>query len=190
MSLGQILDRQLIDNLAIYIASREWKTAKELASGIAKFQLSGEKESDFVSAGWPVGKVHSEDHFKECCKKAKEKAKFYNIATGQLKKGGMPSFVYGDGWCVHRGCPEHIAIEKILGTQESQEFDLDMTDSGWPVLKGTRYIWDTDKNHVVGRLEKDLVTPFELKELNIERLKEQNVPFKKTALEEIKKIKL
>jgi len=190
MSLGQILDRQLIDNLAIFIASREWKNAKELASGIAKFRLSENQDDNFVSSGWPVGKVQSEEHFKECCNKGREKKKFYNVSTGLLKKGGLPAYVYGDGWCVLKDSPEHIAISKIIDVQQDEKLELDMTDSGWPILKGTRYIWDTDLNQVVGRLDRDMVTPMELQELNIKKLENQGVPYEKFSLHNIKNIKL
>ena len=187
MSLGQILDRDLINNLAVFIASRQWKNAKELAKGISRFQLDND-EGTFVSSGWPIGKVESEKHFKECCQRAKAKGKFYNVSTGLLKKPGFPSYVYGDGWCVPRGCPEHIALEKVIDIKE-QQFDVDVNDDGWPVLKNTDYIWDCDKDRVVGSTSHGghCMT---LTNKDQDYLRSKNIPFYDSDMQELRKLRL
>ena len=195
MSLGQFLDKDLVDNLAIFIASRQWKSAKDLAKAIRNFRLNDD-EGTFVSSGWPIGKVESEDHFKLCCKKANEKGKFYNIATGLLKKAGFPSYVYGDGWCVPRGCPEHIALEKVIDIKE-KKYDIDVEDNGWPILAGMHgengdlsYVWDCDKDCVVGVIDQYDDYPHALLEGDCAYLKNNNIPFRVIDVRELKKVRL
>lgn len=187
MSLGHILDKDLIANLAVFISSRNWKNAKALAKGISQFRLDDE-EGTFVSSGWPIGKVESEDHFRQCCRKGKDKKKFYNISTGLLKKGGMPSYVYGDGWCVPRGSPEHIALEKVIEIKEPQ-YEIDMTDDGWPILKDTFFIWDCDKDCVVGLYDNGKGYP--IIDNEIDYLKSNNIPYRaQLDMNEIKRVRL
>lgn len=192
MSLDQVLNHDLISRLAVFISSREWKNAKELAKGISRFQLNDDDDS-FETVGWPIGRIQSDDDFNTCCESAKKKSKYIDISTRKLKKGGLARFVYGDGWCVERGTPDHIALEKIIDINEPS-YDVDITDSGWPYLvhdkikKEYTYVWDCDKNVVCG-----VIIVNELQELSsddTEFLHKYNIPCEKYNMKAIKNVKM
>lgn len=194
MSLAKILHPQLIDNLAMGLHSRFniKGDVKEIISFIKKFGSSDDDAGEFISSGFPIGKVQSQDHFKEVKEKGLSTDTFYNVTTGKYIKKGNPSMVYFDGYAVKRNTPEHFAILKIIeednSENDSESVEIDEKD-GWEVVKDTNYIWSSEKSKIVGRLKNGEPIPLSQKVINMIK-QSSKIPWERVDEDDLKKCRL
>jgi hypothetical protein len=188
---GKYIHPQLVDDLATGLCARFniKSEPKDVVKFINSFGYDIEKPDDFISSGFPVGKIMSQDHYDSIQKEAKEKKQFFNIKTGRWMGDGNKTMVYIDCWCAIRNSPEHLAMLKIEKDDSSseKEIEIDIQDD-WLVVKNTNYIWSKDKEAIVGRLKHG--KPVGLTHKTIKYIKKSGYDWERIDDDEIDKFKI
>lgn len=190
--LAYALHPQLVDNLAMGLIARFniKEEPKDVVRFINKFKIPLDEEEEFISSGFPIGKVQSRDHLNEIKKEFKG-GSYYNITTGKTMKAGNPSFYYGEGWCVKRNTPAHIAMVKADAekSEDEEEIEIDVDRfENWEVIKNTKYIWSRQLGKIVGKLKDG--QPAQLTQKAVVNIKKTGIPWQRLSEEAILKYKL
>ena len=188
---GRYINPQLVDDLAIGLCARFNIKAepKDVVKYINNFGYTPEKGQELIMSGFPVGKIESEEQFREIQKTAIEKDQYFNVQTGRWMNSGNTKMVYGEGWCAKRNSPEHQAMLKVVETDDSDEISIEVDEKdNWLIIKGTNYIFSKEKEKIVGRLKGKEAVPLTHK--TIKFIKEAGYPYERVEDDELQTFKL